>query len=96
MRYFHRTSVPPDRVIDEAATFFGPRLAPAGEEERRRTFTGTIGTVTVSARPEGGHYTLIGVETDQMAESELDKLAKRFLSVVHGLAHRGHAVRGAY
>lgn len=96
MRYFHRTSVPPDRVIDEAIKFFGAHLAPSGEGPRRRAFSGGIGTVAVSARPEGGHYTLVEVETDQVGESEVDKLAKRFLSVVHTLAHRGHEVRGAY
>jgi hypothetical protein len=96
MRYFHRTSVSPDRAIDEATKFFGQRLAPAGEGPRRRTYAGTVGNITVSARPEGGHYTLLQIETDQLGESELDKLAKRFLSVVHSLAHREHEVRGAY
>ena len=28
---------------------------------------------------EGGHYTLVTVETNQVGESEADKLAKRFL-----------------
>jgi len=96
MRYFHRTSVSPDRVIDESIKFFGAHLAPGGEAPRRRTFSGGLGVVTVSARSEGGHYTLIEIATDQVGESEIDKLAKRFLSVVHALAHHGHEVRGAY
>lgn len=96
MRYFHRTSVAPDRVIDEAVRFFGQHLAPGGEGPRRRAFSGGIGTISVSARPEGGHYTLIEIETDQVGESEVDKLAKRFLTVIHALVHRGHEVRGAY
>jgi hypothetical protein len=52
--------------------------------------------VTVSAKPEGGHYTFIDVQTDQVGESELDKLAKRFLSEVHRQVEPAHEVRGAY
>jgi hypothetical protein len=96
MRYFHRTSVPPDSVLELAAGYFGTRLAPADEAPRRRTYSGTTGRVTVTARPEGGHYTLVEVRTDQVGESELDKLAKRFLSVLHREADPTHAVRGAY
>jgi len=50
----------------------------------------------VSVRAEGGHYTFIDVQTDQMGESELDRLAKRFLAEVHQEAEPAHAVRGAY
>jgi hypothetical protein len=45
---------------------------------------------------EGGHYTLITIDTDQVAESEADKLAKRFLAVVHTRAEPDHELRGAY
>jgi hypothetical protein len=96
VRYFHRTSVSPDAVLDHAAGFFGSRLAPVTEEGRRRAWSGALGSVTVSAVPEGGHYTLVTVGTDQPGESELDKLAKRFLGEVHVLAHPDHALRGAY
>lgn len=96
MRYFHRTAVSPDDVLAEADRFFGSRLAARETERRRRTFTGTMGTLTVTAEPEGGHYTLITVMTDQVGESEVDKLAKRFLAVVHTRVHPAHEVRGAY
>ncbi len=96
MRYFHRTSVSPDAVIAAAAAAFGGRLAPVSEGARRRGWSGALGTVTVSARPEGGHYTLVTIATDQPAESELDKLAKRFLGEVHVLAEPAHRLRGAY
>jgi hypothetical protein len=36
------------------------------------------------------------VSTDPPGESELDRLAKRFLSELHVLAHPEHDVRGAY
>jgi len=96
MRYFHRTSVPPEHVLARAAEFFGPRLSPVEEGSRRRTFAGAIGQVTVSVEAEGGHYTRVTVETNQVGESEADKLAKRFLTLVHMTAEPSHAPRGAY
>jgi len=96
MKYFHRTSVLPDVVIGRAASFFGGSLSPIEEGTRRRRFAGSIGQLLVSVQPEGGHYTLVTVETNQPGESELDRLAKRFLAVVHTLAEPGHALRGAY
>lgn len=96
MRYFHRSSVSPDAVLTLARTFFGVRLAPSEETPRRLGYRGNLGKVTVSAKPEGGHYTFIQVETDQVGESELDKLAKRFLAEVHRVGEPAHALRGAY
>jgi hypothetical protein len=50
----------------------------------------------VTVQAEGGHYTLITMDTDQVAESEADKLAKRFLTLVHTLADPTHRPIGAY
>ena len=50
----------------------------------------------IDVRAEGGHYTTITVATDQVGESEVDKLVKRFLAVVHAQADPRHEVRGAY
>jgi hypothetical protein len=36
------------------------------------------------------------VETDQVGESEADKLAKRFLTMVHTMAEPAHRPIGAY
>jgi hypothetical protein len=96
MKYFHRTTVAPDEVLARAATYFGARLAPVEEHRRRRRFTGTIGQVAVTVQAEGGHYTRVTVETHQVGESELDKLAKRFLTVVHTMAEPTHRAIGAY
>ena len=96
MKYFHRTSVSPDQVIGQAAKFFIGRLSPVEESGRRWRFAGTLGEVTVEVEAEGGHYTRVTVDTDQPGESELDKLAKRFLSVVHTLEEPRHVLRGAY
>jgi hypothetical protein len=96
MRYFHRTSLSPDSVLEAARRYFGARLAPSEEAPRRLSYSGAIGKIAVSARAEGGHYTFIDVQTDQMGESELDRLAKRFLAEVHQQAEPAHEVRGAY
>ena len=96
MRYFHRTSQSTEQVLSAAHAFFGTRLVPAEEAPRRRAYAGPLGKVAVTARPEGGHYTLVEVTTDQVGESEIDRLAKRFLAEVHRGAEPTHLIRGAY
>jgi hypothetical protein len=96
MKYFHRTHLAPGDALAEATSFFGARLAPLEEQPRRLRFSGAIGQITVTVQSDGGHYTLVTVETNQVGESEADKLAKRFLTVVHTLAHADHQPIGAY
>jgi hypothetical protein len=96
MKYFHRTSVDPDRVLVEAGRFFEAIMSPVEEQPRRRQFAGPIGRIGVTVQAEGGHYTLVTVETDQVGESEADKVAKRFLTMVHTLAEPDHRPIGAY
>jgi hypothetical protein len=96
MRYFHRTSLAPDEVLAEADRFFSARMSVAAAGKRRRVFSGSVGRISVQVGAEGGHYTLVTVETDQVGESEADKIAKRFLAVVHQRAHPEHQLRGAY
>jgi len=96
MKYFHRTQLAPDAAILAAAGYFVLHLTPTDESPRRRAFAGPLGGLTVNVRAEGGHYTLITVATDQPGESELDRLAKRFLGEVHRLADPAHTLRGAY
>ncbi len=96
MKYFHRTSVAPDVVRQRATDWFGAHLAPREEGPRRGVFAGSLGTLTLDVRAEGGHYTLVTVATDQPAESEIDRLAKRFLGQMHQLADPAHPLRGAY
>ena len=50
----------------------------------------------MTVQAEGGHYTLVTVETDQVGESEADKHAKRFLTMVHTMAEPTHRPIGAY
>jgi hypothetical protein len=96
MKYFHRTSISPDDVIEAATRFFGAKLTPATEEPRGREFLGSIGRIAVHVEAEGGHYTRVDVQTDQVGESEADKMAKRFLAEVHALAEPRHSIRGSY
>jgi hypothetical protein len=96
VKYFHRTHLPPDNVLAGARQFFGGSLSPVEQQPRRARFGGTIGQVTVTVQAEGGHYTLVTVETDQVGESEVDKLAKRFLTKVHTIADPAHRPIGAY
>lgn len=96
MKYFHRTTVAPDSVVARTVDWFGTRLTPTSEGSRQRKFSGTLGSVTVDVKAEGGHYTLVTVTTDQPGESELDRLAKQFLGRVHLLAEPDHDLRGAY
>jgi hypothetical protein len=96
MRYFHRTSLGLDATLREADRYFAPPFRPVETGPRRRVFQGPVGQVRVEVQAEGGHYTLVSVATDQVGESEADKLAKRFLAVVHTRVEPRHAVRGAY
>jgi hypothetical protein len=96
MQYFHRTHLSPDDAVASATEFFGRRLGPAQEEPRRRQFASPLGRLTVTVRAEGGHYTLVTVETNQPGESELDKLGRRFLTLLHAAADPTHRPIGAY
>ena len=97
MRLFHRTTLTPDAVIASADSFFGALgLSKTVSEKRTRTYTGVLGTITLSVRMEGGHYTLLDVVTDQIGESRLDKNAKKFFVSVHRAADPRHLVESGY
>lgn len=92
MRHFHRTHVSPADALAIADAFF-PKvgLAASASADRTRSFTGPLGTMTLSAAPEGGHYTFLEVVTDQVGESRLDKNVKKFFVEVHRAADPRHA-----
>lgn len=84
MRHFYRSHLKPDQVLALADAFF-PTI---GENRtkftaRARTFVGPLGTLDLSVKMEGGHYTFIQVDTDQMGESRLDRNAKKFFVELH-------------
>jgi len=96
MRYFHRTPLAINRVLAEADRFFGAGRTTVESGAGRRVFVGPTGRISVSVQAEGGHYTLVTLDTDQMGESEADRHAKRFLATVHTRVEPTHELRGAY
>jgi hypothetical protein len=97
MRHFHRCHVSPAQVLDAADEFFPTiGLSQHMTAPRSRTFTGALGAMRISARPEGGHYTFIEVETDQMGESRLDRNVKKFFVQIHRKEEPSHQLEAAY
>ncbi|HEU4628670.1 MAG TPA: hypothetical protein VFS08_02965 [Gemmatimonadaceae bacterium] len=97
MRHFHRTQLLPVDVLDEADAFFPTiGLAAGASGERSRTFDGALGTLRLTVRPEGGHYTFVEADTDQMGESRLDRNVKKFFVRLHKRADPAHRLDAAY
>jgi hypothetical protein len=97
MRHFFRCHVPPARVLAAADEFFPAiGVAPRTTAPRSRTFSGPLGTMNIGARPEGGHYTFVEVETDQMGESRLDRNVKRFFVTLHRTEEPAHQLEASY
>lgn len=97
VQYFHRTHATPDQALAHAERFFAAKgLARRGATAAGARFADARGTITVEVEIEGGHYTRVTVGTGDVGESELDRIAKRFLAELHALEEPGHAVRGAY
>jgi hypothetical protein len=69
MRYFHRTSLSPDLVLEEADKYFPARVNLTDSGRRHRSYAGSVGSISLRVEAEGGHYTLVTVETDQVGES---------------------------
>ena len=97
MRHFFRCHMPPADVLAAADDFFPHlELAQQTTAPRARTFSGPLGALKLSARAEGGHYTFVQVETDQMGESRLDRNVKRFFDTLHRREEPAHAVHASY
>lgn len=97
MRLFHRTTLTPDTVMTVSDAFFESLgLQTMASEPRLRTFSGPLGTMRLSVRMEGGHYTMVEVHTDQIGESRLDKNVKKFFVALHRQADPRHQVEAAY
>lgn len=97
MRHFHRTSLTPDTVLEQADQYFGALgLVRGGADARSRAFSGTLGVLRVTVRMEGGHYTLVEAHTDQVGESRLDKNVKRYFGGLHRTADPRHTIEAGY
>lgn len=98
MRHFHRTHLRPEEALAIADEFFPTIGLSAGSAPTSdsRSFTGELGTVALTARPEGGHYTFIEAATDQVTESRLDRNVKRYFVKVHRVADPRHQLKAAF
>jgi len=96
MRFYHRTSLSPDDVLAKADRHFASMGTVAESGARTRTFSGSVGRISLDVRPEGGHYTRVTVETDKPYQGEAEKLAKGFFTAVHLEVHSAHVARGTY
>ena len=97
MQHYFRTHLVPAAVIAAADRFFPALgLSPVSSAPRARTFSGPLGTLTVLVKPEGGHYTFVEADTDQMGESRLDKNVKRFFVELHREADPSHRIEAHY
>ena len=47
-------------------------------------------------KAEGGHYTFIDVDTDQMGESRLDRNVKKFFVRLHRMSNPSHRLSAAF
>ena len=87
----------PVEVLRIADEFFPEiELERTGHTARSRTFSGPLGTLNLSAKKEGGHYTFVEINTDQMGESRLDRNAKRFFVELHRTGDPTHRIAAAY
>ena len=97
MRHFYRSHMPPANVLALADEFFpGIGLVQLTSAPRSRTFSGPLGTVNLSAKAEGGHYTFVEAHTDQMGESRLDRNVKRFFVSLHRTEDPTHTLEASY
>ena len=96
MQYFYRAHTTPEQVLDLAEKFFIAHGFAGGAEGDRAGYSDLRGKIGVGVEIEGGHYTRVTVATDDVGESELDKVAKRFLAELHAAEEPAHVVRGAY
>ena len=97
MRHFHRTHLVPADVVVAADEFFA-KLGQTGSVTgaRARSFTGPLGNMTLTVRAEGGHYTFVEANTDQIGESRLDKNVKKFFVALHRRADPSHKLSAGY
>jgi hypothetical protein len=97
MRHFYRCHTSPAEALVAADAFFTELgLSLVTTTARTRAFSGPLGSMKLSARAEGGHYTFVEVSTDQMGESRLDRNVKRFFVSLHRAEDPSHTLQASY
>lgn len=97
MKHFYRTQLSSAEVLDRSDAFFRALdMERTLNAPRARAYSGNLGTLHVAVGKEGGHYTFVSVDTDQMGESRLDRNAKRFFVELQNSADPRHTLQAAY
>jgi hypothetical protein len=97
MRHFYRSHLSPHDVLARADAFFPTiGMTPLATAARSRKFSGALGVMNLSVKAEGGHYTFVEVQSDQMGESRLDRNVKRFFVTLHRTEDPRHQLEAAY
>jgi hypothetical protein len=97
MRHFYRSHLALADVLAAADDFF-PHIGLAQQTTapKTRTYSGPLGALKLSVKAEGGHYTFVQAETDQMGESRMDRNVKRFFVRLHRADEPTHALSANY
>lgn len=97
MRHFYRSQIALADVLAAADRFFPAiEMMQNTTAPKTRTYFGPLGTLKLSVKAEGGHYTFVQVETDQMGESRLDRNVKRFFVSLHRTESPTHQLTSNY
>lgn len=97
MRHFYRSHMPLADVLGEADAFFpNVGLTQNTTAPKTRTYSGPLGALKLSVKAEGGHYTFVEVNTDQMGESRLDRNVKKFFVTLHRREDPTHDLAANY
>ncbi len=97
MRHFFRSHLKPDQVLAIADTFFPSIQQNSTATERRsREFAGPLGSLQLTVRMEGGHYTFVEIDTDQTGESRLDRNAKKYFVELHRAEDPAYQLTASY
>ncbi len=97
MRHFFRTQLQPDQVLEVVDRFFPTiGLKRTAEQPRARAFSGELGSLRLTVKKEGGHYTFVEVHTDQMGESRLDRNVKKSFVEMRRIERPSYQLEASY
>ncbi|MEO7217505.1 MAG: hypothetical protein ABI026_04880 [Gemmatimonadaceae bacterium] len=97
MHHFYRSNLKPEQVLAIADSFFPTILENSTATARHsRSFSGPLGTLKLTIKMEGGHYTFVQIDTDQTGESRLDRNAKKFYVELHRAENPAYQLTASY
>ena len=97
MRHFYRSHLSLADVLATADSFFpNIGLTQNTTAPKTRTYSGALGSLKLAVKAEGGHYTFVEINTDQMGESRMDRNVKRFFVQLHRAEDPSHTLNASY